>query len=281
MGVDLHRIGFGISSGTSRTGFGTIVSFPSGGGGCPAAGSFNSNTALIEYSIANGGDFFSITLFGGTSSTDVPNENAQFQIKNDGSCGTYTDYSTAFNVGYKSNGVIFDTDLSASTGYSQLELPYPGSGTYYPIGDNYSTRVHDGGGSWSASSTTVYFPYNTVIATFDNQIEVPSSSGTYYDTGTSAQYKSDGVGGYYTATVGSLLPAGEFIYENVTSTNTISMPSGSSPVGTYNGERYTWDGSGGYSTVYTWYVPYGTYIEDYDYSNYYHDGAGSYYSVPI
>jgi hypothetical protein len=205
---------------------------------------------LIEYSIANGGDFFSITLFGGTSSTDVPNENAQFQIKNDGSCGTYTDYSTAFNVGYKSNGVIFDTDLSASTGYTQLELPNAGSGTYYTIGDNYSTRVHDGSGSWTTSSTTVYLPYNTVIATINNQIEVPSSSGTYYDNGTAVQYKSDGVGGYYTANVGSLFPAGtDTGLTGLNVNDTIEVPVGSySYYNTGEVTGYTWNGSGGYNS---------------------------------
>ena len=247
MGVDLHRIGFGISSGTSRTGFGTIVSFPSGPS-CPAAGSFNSNTALIEYSIANGGDFFSITLFGGTSSTDVPNENAQFQIKNDGSCGTYTDYATAFNVGYKSNGVIFDTDLSASTGYSTVELPNAGSGTYYTIGDNYSTRVHDGSGSWTTSSMTVYLPYNSVIATFNNQTAVPSSSGIYYDNGTAVQYESDGIGGYYTANVGSLFPAGtDTGLTGLDVAEQTEVPSGGGLYGTGRTIGYTWNGSGGYN----------------------------------
>jgi hypothetical protein len=264
-----------------RAGGASLFSLPSGGGGCPAAGSFNSNTALIEYSIANGGDSFSITLFGGTSSTDIPNENAQFQIKNDGTCGTYTDYATAFNVGYKDNGLIFDTDLSSSTGTATVEVP-DASGNYAPIGDNYATRVHDGSGSWTTSSTTVFYPYNTLIYSLDNQAEVPSSSGTYYSNGTGVQYRADGVGSYFSSNVGSLYTAGEFIYENVTSTgNVTGLPSAASPIGTYNGERYTWNGVGGYNTDYTWYVPYGTFIEAYSGDYYYHDGAGSYYSVPI
>jgi hypothetical protein len=239
---------------------------------------------LIEYSIANGGDSFSITLFGGTSSTDVPNENAQFQIKNDGSCGTYTDYTTAFNVGYKDYGLIFDTDLSSSTGTATVEVP-DASGNYASIGDNYATRVHDGSGSWTTSSTTVFYPYNTLIYSLDNQAEVPSSSGTYYSNGTGVQYKSDGVGGYFSSNVGSLYSAGTLIFENITSTSgSTEVPSSSGNYydNTAEGDQYLWNGSGGYTYNSSWYYPNGTFIYwDGVNTDYYWDGSGGFYSVTV
>ena len=264
-----------------RAGGASLFSLP--GGGCPAAGSFNSNTALIEYSIVNGGDSFSITLFGGTSSTDVPNEKAQFQIKNNGSCGTYTDYATAFNVGYKDDGLVFDTNPT-STGTSTVELPYAGSGTSYAIGDNYDTRVHDGSGSWYASATTVFYPYNTEITTLNNQTEVPSSSGIYYDRGTYVTYKSDGVGGYFSSSGGSAYPAGQLIYENVTGTsNPVDVPfaSANSYDSTINGDQYLWNGSGGYTHNTSWYYPYATFIYSDGTDDYKWDGSGDYYSTPV
>lgn len=63
MGVDLHRIGFGISSGTSRTGFGTIVSYPSGGGTPPPSGEvlISAQTLDVTYLSTTPAESFNFT----------------------------------------------------------------------------------------------------------------------------------------------------------------------------------------------------------------------------
>lgn len=369
MGVDLDRIGFGISSGVSRTGFGGIVSFPSGPS-FPAAGTITGYTALQEYTIANGGTWFTSPLGG-----DVPNQNATFAIRADGTGGTYTDFSTTGTVSYKPPG-IFATNTSSGTA-----LYIDVSGTNYQLGNSYPAYSHDGYGSYNSVTSTIWYPYGTEFNSVSNQTEVPSSSGTYYNNGTSTSYRSDGNGSwystttgsyyntgtlitqditgetgtyvdingtnyyptytgsrytwgpsegsytsfaewpkpngtsitsgasqsavpntgttyysngkttnyfwqgngndYYTTETGSFYSNGTLIFENVTSTNTISMPSGSYPVGSYVGDKYTWNGSGFYNYVSTWYVPDGTFIEEYNGDNYYHDGNGSYYYSPV
>ena len=93
MGVDLHRIGLGISSGTSRTGFGTIVSFPSVA--FPANGSYNSTLNDVEYPIAEGGA--SVTVL----SEAYPSQTCDVDVENDGAGGTYTDWTTATDVQYR------------------------------------------------------------------------------------------------------------------------------------------------------------------------------------
>jgi hypothetical protein len=344
------------------------VSFPSGPS-FPAAGTITGYTALQEYPIANGGTYFSNPLGGG----DVPNQNATFAIRADGTGGTYTDFSTTGTVSYKPYG-IFATDTTGTALYVDI------SGSNYYIGNSYPAYAHDGYGSYSSTTSTIWFPYGTEVNSVSNQSEVPSSSGTYYNNGTSTSYRSDGsgswystsagnyyssgvliyqnitgqsgsyfeyptgtyyypentgnrytwnggggyneqttwfkpsgtlittspsvqavpdtssnyynngktnshywdgTGSYYSIESGSFYSAGILIFENVTGTNNISMPSGSSVTGTYSGEKYTWNGSGGYNYLSVWYVPNGTFIEEYSGYNYYHDGAGHYYSVFI
>jgi hypothetical protein len=370
MGVDLHRIGFGISSGTSRTGFGTIVSFPSGPS-FPAAGTITGYTALQEYPVVNGGTYFSNPLGGG----DVPNQNATFAIRADGTGGTSTDFSTTGTVSYKPPG-IFATDTANGTA-QYVDI----TGSNYHIGNSYPAYSHDGYGSYNSVTSTIWFPYGTEFHSVSNQTEVPSSSGTYYDNGTSTSFRSDGSGSWYSTTTGSYYSNGVLITENITGeTGTAadilgtyyypnytgdrytwngdggytyltewqkpygtSITSGSSQtavpdtttnyysngkttnyfwqgngvdyyttetgsfysngtlifenatsnssfylnaastnyVGTYYGDKYTWDGSGGYNYSSTWYEPYGTFIYSDSIDNYYHDGAGSYYSSPV
>jgi len=367
MGVDLHRIGTGISSGTSRTGFGTIVSFPSGPS-FPAAGTITGYTALQEYSVANGGTYFSNPLGG----AQVPNQNATFAIKADGTGGTYTDYGTTGTVSYKPPGIFATDNASPTVLYVNI------GGSDYVGGNSYPAYSHDGSGSYNSVTNTIWYSYGTELNSVSNQTEVPSSSGTYYNNGTSTSFRSDGSGSYYsigtgsyyttgtlitqnitgetgtsvnifgteyypsytgarytwgpaegsytyyaewqkpygtsivsgasqtevpsgsnnyysngkttnyfwqgngvdyyTTQTGSFHSNGTLVFDNVTSTNTFSLPSGLSVTGTYYGDRYNWNGSGGYNYESTWYVTNGTFIEYYDGYNYYHDGNGSYYS---
>ncbi|CAB4139463.1 hypothetical protein UFOVP340_41 [uncultured Caudovirales phage] len=362
MGVDFNRISFGISSGISRTGFGSIVSSPSGPS-FPAAGTITGYTALQEYPILNGGTWFYSPLGG-----EVPNQNATFAIKADGSGGTYTDYGTTGTVSYKPPGIFATDNANPTVLYINI------SGSDYAGGNSYPAYSHDGSGSYNSVTSTIWYPYGTGLNSVSNQSYV---NGEYYDNGTSTAYNADGNGGwysfssgnyyasgtiitqnitgetgtyvylfgtyyypvyqgnkytwngeggynyaaewpkpygtaittgpsqtavpdtssnyynngkttnyfwqgdgstYYTTETGSFYSNGTLVYQNETSNSTFSLPSGFNVTGTYYGEKYTWNGSGGYNYESTWYVPYGTYIEYYDGYNYYHDGAGYYYS---
>ena len=314
--------GFGFGSFV----FGEVTS----GGGCPAAGTpTGTNTSLIEYPVANGGEWIGITLWGEGSETAVPNQNAQFPLVNDGSCGTEPDYNSAFNISYKSAGVIFDTDYQSGTPVD-FEIPYLGSGNFYIGGYSYPTRVHDGSGGFNLSGITEYLSNGTPVGYNEpQQAEVPSGYGNYYDTGAYSEFRWDGVGGYYSVFVPNYhpegtpittlttetevpsgsssyypngrsfeftwngsggynqnlitdyYPIGTLIFESVDSTGTFELPNLNVYTGTFYGNKYTWNGVGGYNVENTWFVPYGTFIEEYDSYNYYHDGFGSYYSVPV
>lgn len=370
MGVDFNRISFGISSGVSRTGFGSIVSFPSGPS-FPAAGTITGYTGLQEYPIVNGGTYFSNPLGGG----DVPNQNATFAIRADGSGGTYTDFGTTGTVSYKPPG-IFATDTASPT-----VLYVNIGGSDYAGGNSYPAYSHDGSGSYNSVTNTIWYPYGTELNSASNSTEVPEFSGTYYNNGTSTSFRSDNNGGYYSTITGSYYSNGVLINQNITgetgtyvdingtyyyanytgdrytwngtggytyfaewqkpygtsitsAASTTEVPSGSNNyysngkttnyywqgdgstyyttetgsfnsdgtlvfenvtsnssfwlnaastyyVGTYYGDKYTWNGSGGYNYSSTWYEPYGTFIYSDSIDNYYHDGAGSYYSSPV
>lgn len=99
---------------------------------------------------------------------------------------------------------------------SQSEVP-SGSGNYAPNGlvNNY---YHDGnGGSYSVTTGAYYSSgLDTNITGFDVaiQLEVPSGSGSYFNTGQSSGYYWDGSGGVYSATKGTPYADGTFIYND-------------------------------------------------------------------
>lgn len=237
MGVDFNRISFGISSGTSRTGFGSIVSFPSGPS-FPAAGTITGYTGLQEYPIVNGGTYFSNPLGGGS----VPNQNATFAIRADGSGGTYTDFGTTGTVSYKPPG-IFATDTSSPTVlYINID------GTDYYGGESYPAYSHDGSGSYNSTTNNIWLAYGTSVHGVSIQTEIPGGSGNYYDNGTYTSFRSDGSGGWYSVTAGSFYANGiDTGLTGLDSNTQIEVPSGS---GNYywNGEinGYFWNGSGGF-----------------------------------
>ena len=188
MGVDLHRIGTGISSGTSRTGFGTIVSFPSAPS-FPAYGTFNSWINDSTYPAVNGGTEVSVTYL--TSTYSHPNQNCDVQLKNDGAGGTYTDWATVTDVQYKPNGEQI-TSFSEDA-YASFTSSCNGSQSHY-LGQTFTTFYHDGtGGSYTAGGGS-YSSYGTALwnetcGPFDD-----GNGGEYYNT---YNYFSDGNGGYY------------------------------------------------------------------------------------
>ena len=225
MGVDLHRIGTGISSGSSRNGFGNIVSFPSVPS-FPANGSYNSTLNNVEYPIAEGGA--SVTVL----SVAYPSQTCDVDVENDGAGGTYTDWTTATDVQYKGYGSSLYTDPTPQP--LGIEVP-SGSSTYITGGTYLNNYYHDGAGSFVNENTnSSYYSAgtNTNLTGLNAPatVEVPSGSGNYYDDGTYTGYTWNGSGGYnYPVNGGSLYSNGTFIYNDGTS-------------------DYYWDGTGGYYT---------------------------------
>lgn len=222
MGVDLHRIGTGISSGTSRNGFGNIVSFPSGSS-FPAYGTFNSQLYDVTYPIANGGAFVTI------NSTDYPSQNCDVELKNNGSGGTYTDWATAQDIVYFSSGVNFLTSLD-------VPLYVNVYGTNYQSGTSDIEYMWDGIGGYYYNATneyvaygTAYYQQTTPLYTFVSQWY--NGTGQNFENGkqnTSGIY-SDGAGGYYE-----------------TGNQTGDYISSGTLIGSDDNYSYYWDGYGYY-----------------------------------
>jgi len=181
MGVDLHRIGFGISSGRSQTGFGNIVSFPSVS--FPAYGSYNSTLNDVTYPIANGGEYFILNYVG------YPSQFCDVQVKNDGSGGTYTDWTTATNIQY------FDGTTYITTVYTDEDIDITTScnGTMtFPNGNSYIAYNHNGSGGYDAFSNG----FNYISYGYEFYYETcPNDDGTF-----NYSYTSDGNGGVITTT---------------------------------------------------------------------------------
>ena len=194
MGVDLHWIGTGISSGTSRTGFGTIVSFPSASG-FPAYGTFNSWSYDVTYPIANGGADL-IDPYNDFAPT--PSQYCDVQVENDGSGGTYTDWTTATDIQYFAYGTVIFSN-SPNPNYINI------SGTNYANGTYVTNYIHNGSGGATQTEVYTYLANNEEIT----EIVQPKTldiSTNYNGTQTvqagteEVTYYSDGVGGYTPST---------------------------------------------------------------------------------
>jgi len=211
MGVDLNRIGFGISSGTSRNGFGNIVSFPSVPAGNPAEGTILSTLYATTYPVAQGG----LELFVGALGNYYASQNCDVNVVADGSGGSYTDWVNATNVVYKTTYIGNDGTAG-------------GNSITTPVGDFTHTSwdslnyYHDGTGSFSTSPVNLYSAGAGTYIGQDTsggnlQIAVPSSNGDYqYGTYDGSNYYYDGTGGYYTSLYGVNISVsnGDFIYND-------------------------------------------------------------------
>lgn len=257
MRLDLSSI-VGDGFGTGRfaiNGESTPTSFP-------PAGSYNSTLYGVEYPIAEGGSYFAHPFI----AEDVPNQTCDVDVLNDGAGGTYTDWSTATNINYKTVGTHFATSNShLNWGVNLVEVP-SGSGNYYDTQYGYETAFHDGAGSWEYGplSGPYYWPDGFEVSQdlrVMYQVEVPTGSGFFYDNGKYESYFWDGVGGFtYEINQGSYLAAGTFIY---TDEEKSEVPAGS---GNYyhTGRNFDYEhnGSGGYQTsaIYNSYFSSGTSI---------------------
>ena len=276
MGVDLHRIGTGISSGTSRTGFGNIVSFPSVAPSYPAAGTILETLTNETFPIANGGG---IVTYNGTQ---YENQNADVYRKANGTGGNYLDWANAFNLTYKTG---------TFTSYSNSSANIVINGTSYGAGCSYSGEVeHNGSGGYNEINQSGGCSYAGSFITNDGNggsLTISTPIGLYaYETWTGNEWLHDGSGGYYSVHTGvTTYSNGAFIGNDPNGGyyNT-EVPNGNGNYFTYytwSSRDYFYNGSLGYYSQdqNTWSASYGTFIT-YDGSyNYYWDGYGGFYYI--
>jgi hypothetical protein len=229
----------------------------------------------VVYPIAEGGE--SVTV----DAIAYPSQFCDVTVKNDGSGGTYTDWSTATNIEYFTSGTI-TTITSTQT---PVEMPAPHEGTYFDSEVKVEVFTHDGTGSSTVSGDWAYYADNTLIVgspSTDQQAEVPSGSSSYHNNGKYDTYAWDGAGAIESITLGSFYADNTLIYN---SNNQTEVPSGSSNYfdnGTTT--SYKWNGSGGYTaTGGGSYYAYGTYITGDGTTSYYwsNDGTGGYYDETV
>lgn len=229
---------------------GAFSLFKPPGAAFPPAGSYNSTLYGETYPVAEGGTYFTDPTNG--ANPPIPNQICDVDVLNDGSGGTYIDWSSATNVQYEAYGVVFITHFSQPL---NIEVP-SGSFFYYQGGTFDNQYFHDGTGSWSSGGVNQSYYSNgtdTYIESVnggDQQTEVPSGSGNYYSNGLFDGYTWDGSGGYnFPVTKGTYFPNGD--ETGLTGLDVLSqteVPTGSG-IYYYNGQNvgYTWDGSGGYN----------------------------------
>ena len=228
MGVDLHRIGTGISSGTSRNGLNSIVSFPSAPS-FPAYGTFNSWSYDVTYPIVNGGLYVTVTSY------NFPSQFCDVELKNDGSGGTYTDWATVMDVQYFANNTAINS-VSFNT-YVTI------NGDSYFSGTGVTDYTHNGSGGYAESTIYSYTSYGTSVSSpTSSAITVnlnTNCNGTFnVNCGTSVtSYFLDGDGGYYTNVANNYVSNGTELYSE-------SCDDGAG--GFHPSTYYRSDGSGSY-----------------------------------
>lgn len=206
MGVDLHRIGTGISSGHSRNGFGSIVSFPSVPAGPPPYG-----TILSTGSEPMTSNF---------TYAESPNSTGSFQwgsfpayTRADGAGGSYLDLTTGYSLGTET--ATFNQVMDDTVAQSAYRIIYKGgSGFTDPAAGTWS-ECHRAGETGNNSSDSIYVYLNevsqNVIVGTANTTEYydglcgtsTTTTNSYYEYGTPLysyydyQFFSDGAGGYF------------------------------------------------------------------------------------
>lgn len=270
-------------SGSSR-GAGSFISTPPVGNACPPAGYSGTTLYGVEYPVAQGGAYFNNPINGGAELSQI----CDVPVNNDGSCGTYNNWASVANIAYKAYGTQFYVyDVNQPTAVSTAEVP-SGSGNFVPDGYVDISYNHDGAGSYYTEEVNFnYFNnYDWTGVNQNEEAEVPSG-GDAYQTGRYQQYLWDGSGGFWLDSTyyGSYHPSGQVVWQNATGSGGTSIEI---PVGSGNyfhqeaaGDRYEWNGSGGYNYYSSWYYAGGTYITDDGVDAYYWDGSGSYYSQPL
>ena len=238
MGVDLHRIGFGISSGFSRNGFGTIVSFPSGPS-YPPYGTFISGGtgSNVFYADGAGGTFNIETINYYSYGTYLRQDETTIYVS---PCGSQ------ISVGSSTTNYFSDGYGSYYTGMTGGYSPY---GTYLT---NCNNQDHYSDGSGGYYSTSSYPSYGTYLSTqnFTNNLSWSApdgNSGSWTYSYGSYDVYADGYGGTYTSnSMGYTQPYGTQITSGSYSTSWTDEYGNTY----YNYYNYTiyFDGSSGYYT---------------------------------
>lgn len=190
MRVGLSSI-VGDGFGTGSFVFGEVAS--GGGGGIPPAGTILSTLYGTTYPTAYGGT----TVYVGMLTNSYENQNCDVNIVADGLGGSYTDWTNATNIVYKTSFIGNDnmpgsSSVSTPVGnytyasWDSLNYYHDGTGSYTTSGVNYS---ESGAGSYIGND-----PSNG-----NGEMEVPSGSTFYFAYGSysGTNYYYDGSGGYY------------------------------------------------------------------------------------
>lgn len=172
-----------------------------GGGGCPAAGTVVNTLVGVPYPVAEGGAY--VTLDPNGVNGQYPTQTCDVEVKADGSCGTYTDWSTVSNVAYLPYGTLLAED---EVGFDRGYGPSP----YIEINcteiDNvpactiHAKFLSDGsGGAFSEDVNNPFYAYGT-STNFSNPYWV-NGEGCDPDNPIQVNVFWDGNGGYYYETI--------------------------------------------------------------------------------
>jgi hypothetical protein len=262
------------------------VSF-SGGSGFPPFGSYDSTLYDQERHPTYGGSTFNWVNPVDGNTYWLASEICDVDVLNDGAGGTFQDWANLYNVRFKSNGDVFYSEYTTNV-WTSGSMGVNVNGNIYPELYEIFDYWHDGAGSYASGVVRGYYiPSGVLIYQENEMVEVPSTSGNNFSTGRLYPYYWDGDGGFYAGSVtGSYHPAGTFIYGSETATGSqtpIQVPSGSGNNydSVLTGTGYTWNGSGDYNTVSSWYYAYGTFIYDDGTDAFFWNGTGGYYSEPL
>jgi len=228
---------------------------------------------------------------------NLPSENNLNQLTYSYSYGTYTSY-------YEHDGVGGHNGTGSDSSYTSqhtliVNVTYPAvAAGHVVIGadsvatgySNSTSYYHDGSGGHYFESHfepyslgTVIHEFNEPYTTYVSEVDTSYPNGIYEIY----QYTADGYGGFTgphstATTTGSYYSAGDLI------TFQIDSYSGDGVEVNYNwyfplrvGYKITWDGSGGYSYITSWYASSGSWFASDEWNNYYWNGSGGYYTEAI
>lgn len=197
------------------------------GGGFPAYGTYNSTLYGTPYETGS-----TVTV----AMNSYYNQTCDVIVKNDGAGGTYTDWATATNIQYVTNGNTIVLGVSQSHQTAPVTIWGTSYNTSTAEGYNY---YHNGSGGYYVEDYNVTSNYGTTLV--DDYTNSQSTSnyyiinifGTDLQKGKYTRYTVSGVGSYGA-------------YDDQGSYFSYGTPTGVTDPGM--GNMAYWDGNGGYYT---------------------------------